>query len=236
MSEEFSQYRSRGIDIFTDRCGDITKDIKKLLKNKEKIKVLELGPGYGKVLLELKQIFGDKIETYGITHQKEWSEKKIKKFALANKMFSKADVDNNIPQIYFQDLNYNLKLPSNKFDIIFSQSSFQHVSSKALALEETHRLLTKDGIARIHLQPGNDEHIRTKLGPLFDIWDGKGGRMYFHKYAKRFKNITPLRKGFKITKTKNFDLKLKKLRSLHIKKLDDSKTGVQTIYIITSSD
>ena len=45
-----------GVKGAEGRIGDVVKYVKGLLKKKDKIKVLEVGTGYGRALLELKQI------------------------------------------------------------------------------------------------------------------------------------------------------------------------------------
>ena len=77
------------------RVGDVVKYIKQLLKKKKQIKVLEVGTGYGRALLELKKIFGEKIETHGINLEPEWNQNLVRKYALQEKIFDKKEIITN---------------------------------------------------------------------------------------------------------------------------------------------
>lgn len=63
---EWNRGRRRGIKEASERIGDYVKDIQNLINKKGKIKILEVGAGYGRSLLELKKEFGEKIEIHGI--------------------------------------------------------------------------------------------------------------------------------------------------------------------------
>ena len=135
--------RSQGLKGAKGRVGDISKQIRELLKNKNKIKILEIGAGFGMALLELKQIFGDQIEVFGTNYEAEWNQKLTEEYAL-NKKFSKEE----IPKIYTKiDAGKKLPFKNNSFDFIFCQATMQYISDRALFIEESNRILTKNGIA-----------------------------------------------------------------------------------------
>jgi SAM-dependent methyltransferase len=97
--------RAQGIEDAKGRNGDIRKLIKDLLKKKEKVKVLEVGAGFGRALLELKRIFGNRIETCGTNFELEWNKKLCREYALDQgfdaretpKIYAKIDAGKKLP-------------------------------------------------------------------------------------------------------------------------------------------
>jgi ubiquinone/menaquinone biosynthesis C-methylase UbiE len=131
----------------------------------------------------------------------------------------------------FLNLNQPLTLRRKSFDIIISQSSFQHVESKIEALEETHRLLTNEGVARINLQE-NALPNSNEIGPRLEIWGENGKKITFKKYMQKFKNLKKVTKVIVITKTLKLNFGLEKLCSIPMKKLNKKLSGMKTIYAI----
>ena len=217
--------RKRGIKEAKERIGDIVKDIKGLLKEKKKVRVLEVGCGYGRALLELKKSFKDRIEIHGINKEKRWNLKLIKRYALHQKVFTKKDINQNLPKIYIADAGQKLKFPNNYFDYIYSQACIQYIADKALFMEEINRILKKDGLARLDMQPRNME-FPVEVQHLFEIWDNSK-RVDFIKYVRQFKNIkvihTQKRSIGVITmrKAKNFKMNLKFIKDISLQDICD---------------
>ncbi len=229
--------RLRGLAEAKGRIEDLVKECEKLLKVKKRIRVLEVGCGYARILIELKKIFGNKIETHGINLEERWKIGIVKKFALSNKLCSSKDFKNLTPKIHIADVGIKIPLKSNFFDLIFSQASFQYVHDKAKALEEINRILTKEGKATIELQ---ELKSTPPIGyrELFDIFD-KGKRIESTKYLKRFKNIN-VRKSrtnkywhvLTIKKEKKFNLGLNLITSFDIHKINPKWWGTKAIYVL----
>lgn len=236
---EWNRGRKRGIKEVTERIGDYTKDIKDLIKKQGKIKILEVGAGYGKSLLELKKEFGDKIETYGINIESSWNLALIRKFGLHHKIFSKKEIDKNLPKLHILDAGKKLPFRNESFDFIYSVSSIQYIHDKALFLEEMNRILKKEGIARLHdhfIKPNHPQELRN----LFEIWDDRK-RIDVKDYIlkiKKFRNIQ-FRKtkendlGYLLMrKGKNFKLNLHYITSFNLHKLGETLWGTKVIYAI----
>src|SRR3989344_6080114 len=100
---EWNKGRKRGLEDAKERIGNIEIEIKNILKIKKRARILEVGCGYGKALLEIKKKFGDSVETYGINFEKRWNNRLIKKFAIANMIFNNKTIDENLPKLYIGD-------------------------------------------------------------------------------------------------------------------------------------
>jgi len=229
--------RLRGLNEAKGRIGDIEKFVNDLLKNKDKIRILEVGCGYGRILLELKKVFGNKIITEGINLEKEWNKELCKKFGIKEKIFTKKEINKNLPKIHILDVGKKIPLSSNKYDLIISQASVQYIGNKALFLEEVNRLLTKEGIAIIEMQEIKRSHP-LEYRNLFEIW--KGNKLIlFENYIKKFKNIKVKKSKFRkdwsviiMKKSNSFKLKLKLMNcfGFDINEICDKWRGDKAVY------
>lgn len=147
--------RSRSLLQFNEKFGKgvLEKNIEKALTNNKTVRVLEIGCGEGRILMELRKIF-NKIELYGI-NKKPWGamkgSKSLKKTALFYKIFNRNELKNiKLPKIFFYDAS-KLKFKSNYFNLIYSQVSVPYVKRKDRLLEEIWRVLKINGIALLHI-------------------------------------------------------------------------------------
>lgn len=237
---DWNSGRLRGLEEAKKRIGNIEKDVKNLLGKKEKIRILEVGCGYGRILLELKKIFGDKIIAEGINLEKEWNKKLCKKFGLKEKIFAKEEIDKNLPKIHILDVGKKIFLKSNKYDLIISQATVQYIGNKAFFLEEINRLLTEEGKAIIEIQEIKDKHP-LEYRNLFEIWNDDK-IILFKNYIKKYKNIkvsqSKIRKNWSVItmkKSKDFKLKLKLMNcfGFDINEICDKWRGDKAVYKIT---
>ena len=206
--------RSQGLEGAKGRIGDISKQIKEILKDKEKIKILEIGAGFGRALLELKKIFGDRIEVFGTNFEKEFNQKLTKEYAIDQEFSIK-----EIPKIYPNfDAGKKFPFKNNSFDFVFCQATMQYISDRALFIEEVNRILTKEGIAILELQEYRKDHPK-EYEHLIEIWDN-GKKTNFLRYLGKFKNM-------KIKKSKGRDW-----HYLIMKKSKNLKLGLKLVQVI----
>lgn len=118
----------------------------------EKTRVMEIGVGNGRVLMELKKLF-PKVEFYGVNKEKTRTFYRRESYiltALKFEIFNKSTIEDiELPYLIFEDLDFGAKIPygDNKFDIIFSQSTLQHIKYKFELFNEIMRTLRKGGIS-----------------------------------------------------------------------------------------
>jgi len=190
-------FRTRGLKELQERFDDnILKTIEDISKRQKIVKILEIGFGEGKALLEASSI-NTNIYGYGINDKKRSTLSSSKDLINNSKKFNIKLY--HTPKIYFYDAGNGLKFKSNYFDIIFSQVAIHYVGDKAKLLEDVWRVLKKDGYAFLNIDGG-----LKGAHPDF---------MYFHKDSPRFvihnknREIVSTKKLFDGYKKKGYDIK-----------------------------
>jgi SAM-dependent methyltransferase len=118
----------------------------------EKTRIMEIGIGNGRVLMELKKRFPE-IEFYGINKEKTHTFYRRDSFiltALKFGIFNKEEIDQiELPYIIFQDLDFGGVIPygDEKFDLVFSQNTIAHIKYKFELLNEIFRILKPRGLS-----------------------------------------------------------------------------------------
>lgn len=144
--------RSRSIDDLTRK---LKVDIRKYVKNaKAPVRVLELGCGEGRVLMQLRKLF-PASELYGI-NKSPWPAMKgsqsLKRTGTYYKIFTKKEINKiKLPKIYFYDASKKLRFKDNYFDVIYSQVAIHYFERKDMLLEEVWRVLKPGGYAFLHI-------------------------------------------------------------------------------------
>lgn len=116
-------------------------------------RLLEIGCGEGRVLMELRKLFPS-IEIHGI-NKKPWPAMKGQKSLISTgtkyKIFSREEARNvELPILHFYDAT-QLRFPDHYFDIVISQVSLYQVIRKDLLLQEAWRVLKKGARAFLHV-------------------------------------------------------------------------------------
>jgi SAM-dependent methyltransferase len=222
--------RSLGLEGAKGRIGNLVIPIKNLLKKKKKIRILEVGTGFGRALLELKQLFGDKIEVFGTNHENDWNQKLTNEYAL-----DQGFLKNKIPKIYTKfDGGKKFHFKSSSFDFIFCQATMQYIRDRALFIEEINRILTKEGLAILELQEFRADHPK-KYQEMIEILKNKK-KINFLKYLKQFKNIKIKKSTGRswhyiiMKKLDNFNLNLKIKKVINLENISSKYWGVKLIY------
>jgi ubiquinone/menaquinone biosynthesis C-methylase UbiE len=226
--------KTRGLKEAKEKLGDIEEIIKNKLRKNKKISIFESGCGYGKVIIELKKIFGNRIETVGMNLIPEHgNKKKILSFAIEEGIVLKEDLKKIKPiKIIFGDAGERLPLKTNSIDFIYSQTSTYLYKDKLHFFEEVSRVLKKNGIARITLP--ESKAVPKEFQPLLRIFK-EGKEIGLAKMISNKKLIklvkTPSGKALEIRGGNlEFDAKLE--ASINLNSLNKKLFGVQSIYVL----
>lgn len=124
-------------------------------KNKlagKKTRVMEIGAGNGRMIMELKKLFPD-VEFYGVNKEKTHGFYRRESFALAGVnfgIFKSAELEGmELPYVLFEDLDFGTKIPydDGKFDVIYSLNALRGFKYKFELLSEILRVLKLDGVS-----------------------------------------------------------------------------------------
>src|SRR5690606_12211020 len=139
--------------IAPHKLEDILREIyEKNRTSGERTRVMEIGAGNGRVLMELKKLFPN-VEFYGINKEKTHTFYRRESFiltALKFEIFSKQEVEDiELPYVVFQDMDFGARIPyaENKFDLIFSQETISYIKYKFELFNEIMRVLKPAGIS-----------------------------------------------------------------------------------------
>ncbi|MCX7020108.1 MAG: class I SAM-dependent methyltransferase [bacterium] len=248
--------RIRGLAELTRAIGDITTEIAARVNSStgNPVRVLELGCGFGVVLLQLMRRFGDKVELHGVNYSAAGGdENMMRETARELKIFSDEEMeDSQMPCLRFFDACAAWPYPESYFDMIISQSSFIWFPDKIAALELINRVLKHDGVARIDM--GIE---RGSLPPEYRtsilIWD-RGRLIPFWEYIAHFPNLRmkrpdqsrPANWFIKLTRGKNthpskqaflemrhkdnFDMNLELVTRIDLREIHEKWGGFQSVY------
>src|SRR5262245_236969 len=179
-------FRARDHAALVERVGGVFADIDARLEHRETVRVLELGCGYGTVLLELGHRYGSRVETFGVNREHNDGNADI--FTRNGMERGLIPLDGTaqfaLPTIAYGDIGDGLPFDDGSFDIVFSQVAWRYFPGKVFVLREVSRVLRDDGIAKI-----DAEELRPNLPPeyqrLIEIWQ-HGRLLPFGEYARRF--------------------------------------------------
>ena len=154
----YNKSRSHSLAEFNEKIAplhieDLVSEVYE--KNKilgEKTRVMEIGFGNGRVLIELKKLFPD-VEFYGINKAKTLTFYRRESFiltALKFNLMTEADAKEMVlPYVVFQDLDFGQRIPydDNKFDLIYSQSTLPYIRYTFELFNQIMRVLKKSGVS-----------------------------------------------------------------------------------------
>src|SRR5262249_38116470 len=125
-------FRGRGHADLVQRVGGVFADIDERLSSNDVIRVLELGCGYGTVLLELHARYGKKVELHGINRNPRDGDAVILERNARERGLLVAEPSdaNRLPTITFADLAGGLPFADDTFDIVYSQVAWLYFPNK----------------------------------------------------------------------------------------------------------
>lgn len=179
-------FRTRGHDDLVKRVGGIFAEIDERLGKRDVVRVLELGCGFGTLLLELRQRYGRRVEAVGFNRRpRDGDEEAMRRNGIERGLIPvDAPATDPLPTIVFGDVAEGLPFPDASFDLVVSQVAWLYFGDKIGVLREVIRVLRDDGLAKI-----DADELRHDLPPeyarLVEIWDD-GRLVPFGEYLKRY--------------------------------------------------
>jgi SAM-dependent methyltransferase len=226
-------FRARGHAALVDRVGGVFADIDERLRRREGVRVLELGCGYGTVLLELGQRYGGRVEVHGINREQNDGNADIflRNGIERGLIAPGTPLAHPLPAITYVDVGDGLPFEDGTFDIVYSQVAWRYFPNKVAVLREVSRVLRDDGLAKI-----DAEELRPNLPPeyqrLVEIW--RDGRLVpFGDYLRPFGMVfAPSKEGeyLRFGKSPHFGDDLEQVIQVDLSKLHAAWDGVKCIY------
>jgi SAM-dependent methyltransferase len=157
--------RNRSLKQMNQRFGAsaVSDAITGRLRTEKIVRILEIGFGEGRVLMEVRLLFPySSVLLYGINHQPEPTMSCDEHFLDTSEAYNICPRSEAaklpLPHSYFYDAGSGLDFEDNFFDVIISQVSFPFVVEKAFLIEEIWRTLKPGGKALIHLDSYENDY------------------------------------------------------------------------------
>ena len=226
-------FRARGHAELLLSIGGVFTDIDERLERRDVVRVLELGCGYGTVLLEIARRYGPRVELHGVNRQLEDGDADIMRRNGIERGLIKPEAvaADALPAIVYVDIAEGLPFADNGFDIVYSQVAWLYFSNKVRVLREVSRVLREDGLAKIdadELRPG----LPREYQRLVEIWED-GRLVPFRDYARRFGiAFAPVSEGeyLRFGKAPGFGDDLQLLLQIDVSEIHHHWDGVKCVY------
>jgi SAM-dependent methyltransferase len=228
-------YRGCGLDELERRVGPVCRQIEtRLVGAKRKIRLLEIGCGYGVVLMQLRRRFGNRVDLIGTNKESRPGDGDVMvSAALKRAVYTAEEIPSvRLPTIAQCDVSNGLPFDACSFDLVVSQMCIQYVPDKVLFLRETARVLRDEGIAMIHT-PLDCPGIPAPYSPLLEIW--RNGRpLGLQDYLPRYAGQTCLQLGYHscvhLTHCQDLGIDLELVHVVELNTIVSSRDGNKSIY------
>ena len=226
-------FRARGHADLVQSIGGVFADIDERLDRRDVIHVLELGCGYGTVLLELSRRYGPRVELHGINRIREDGDADLlRRNGLERGLIAPDAISTTaLPTIAYADVAEGIPFPDQTFDIVYSQVAWLYFGKKVSVLQEVSRVLRDDGLAKI-----DADEVRPGLPPeyqrLVEIWED-GRLVPFRDYARRYGiAFVPAQEGeyLRFGKAARFGEDLELVVELDLSTVHGHWDGVKCVY------
>jgi SAM-dependent methyltransferase len=176
-------FRARGVAELEQHVGAVRAEIEARLRPAAPVRILELGCGYGSVLLELAAAYGESVALTGQNREpRDGDAAMLERNAAHRGIVLRPDRPR--PRIVHGDVAGGLPFASGSFDLVVSQVAWLYFGNKIGVIREVMRVLAPGGVARIdadELRPG----LPVELARLVEIWES-GRLVPLAEYLARF--------------------------------------------------
>jgi len=140
--------RARSLEDVTNTIGDISTEISQLIDKNGFATVLEIGCGFGRVLMQLQSMFGDRLHLTGLNRSPE--EGDLSTALRVSEWFGMPISSlSPLPDYKFADASKRLPFGDSTFDLVYSNMTLCHVARKSAFIEEVYRVLKLGATAAI---------------------------------------------------------------------------------------
>jgi SAM-dependent methyltransferase len=232
-------YRGRSLADLEKRVGDITGPIDGLVRSRKRPRVLEVGHGFGSVLVQLMKRYGSGIELHAISDQEYWgSWDVVRRNALDLNLVEESELlAVEPPTIHTADVNAGLPFRSGHFDFIYSQVSFFLLREKLFFLEECSRVLAAGSVAWIDVYPLKGRNAPAELCMLLDIRTDQGS-IDFWAFTEKFswlsRRTASMRDYLEVRRHDHPRLNATLASAVDLNKLCGDWYGMRSIYHVPS--
>lgn len=138
-------FRGRGLIDFEKTVTSIRNIIES--SKIHPLRILEIGCGFGQLLLDLSIAFGNKVELHGINLESDSIniERTLRVGKYKNKNLGELNANNCDINFIFCDAGEHIPFRDNFFDLIVSQAAIVYVPDKSKLIQEINRVLKNDG-------------------------------------------------------------------------------------------
>lgn len=232
------RFRGRGVADLVARVGDVEREIDERVARGGPVRVLDLGCGYGTVLLEWRRRYGARVELHGLNRQPQDGDAAILRRNGIERGLVAADGDAAgapMPALAFADVARGLPFADRAFDLVVSQVAWLYFGNKIGVLRDTLRVLKDDGVARID---ADEVHPRlpAEYARLVEIWRG-GTLVPLGEYVARFGGaFVPAAEGecLHLRKSAGFGDDLEPVCEIDVSTIDADWDGIKCVYRMTA--
>ena len=198
--------------------------------------MLELGCGYGTVLLELRQRYGRASSCTDQPRPADGDAAIFVRNGLERGLIAPdAPPVQRLPAIRYADVADGLPFDDGTFDLVYSQVAWLYFGNKAQVLREVSRVLREDGLAKIdadELVPG----LPPEYQRLVEIW--QAGRLVpFGDYLRRYgMALVPAAEGeyLRFGKSPRFAEDLELVLEIDLAAIHSHWDGIKCVYRVTT--
>ncbi|HEX6091759.1 MAG TPA: class I SAM-dependent methyltransferase [Dongiaceae bacterium] len=228
-------HRGRGLDKLEERAGPVCRQIETRLAGAgRKLRLLEVGCGYGVALMQLRDRFRDRLDLAGTNREESHGDMDamLTAASLSNVRAAAETQSIPLPAIIYCDAADGLPFDDRSFDLVVSQMCIQYIPDKILLLREAARVLRDDGIAMIHT-PFHRPTIPAPYALLLEIWE-QGAPLAFCDYVAGCEGHACLQLGYHscihLSHCKDFGSDLDLVYAMELNGVSPAWNGVKSIY------